>query len=299
MAPKFDTVIVFGATGEVGSTVALEAAKRGAKVYLAVRDPAKPIPKLDNEQGFEKVKADLSDLESVTAAIKQTGAKAAYLYAVMHGVDQKALAKTVKDAGIQHAVLLSSFTIKQLDPHTTTPEELIAHHHAEVEIALSEADLPYTALRPGWFATNLIWQDLKKDSHEVKIFVPDAKFDFITPDDIGRVGGATLVNPPPESEKVVYITGPTIMTKREAWEQVDQTLGGGLKISDISVEEFKQANSGMPQMLMNYMTKEMPVSYPDLYEDSYPLGAKNVQKYTGAPAMSLVDWVKENRSKFE
>jgi uncharacterized protein YbjT (DUF2867 family) len=41
-SPHFSSVLVFGATGEVGSAVALEAHARGARVTLAMRGVAKP-----------------------------------------------------------------------------------------------------------------------------------------------------------------------------------------------------------------------------------------------------------------
>ena len=54
-------VIVFGASGAVGSAAAIEARKRGAKVWLAMRDTSKTIQQLDEEEekgGYERVQAD-------------------------------------------------------------------------------------------------------------------------------------------------------------------------------------------------------------------------------------------------
>jgi uncharacterized protein YbjT (DUF2867 family) len=42
----FEKVIVFGPTGNIGSITAQTASKKGAKVYLAMRDPKKTIPGL-------------------------------------------------------------------------------------------------------------------------------------------------------------------------------------------------------------------------------------------------------------
>lgn len=51
MAQRYINVIVFGATGDVGRSVALEAHKRGAKVHLAMRDTTKSInSELDDTQ---------------------------------------------------------------------------------------------------------------------------------------------------------------------------------------------------------------------------------------------------------
>ena len=45
----FEKVIVFGPTGNIGSITSQTAGKKGAKVYLAMRDPKKTIPGLSQE----------------------------------------------------------------------------------------------------------------------------------------------------------------------------------------------------------------------------------------------------------
>jgi short-subunit dehydrogenase len=69
VAVKYDNVIVFGPTGAVGGQLALEASKRDAKVWLAMRSPEKfieGISKDEEQQGsFERIQADLSDPDSV------------------------------------------------------------------------------------------------------------------------------------------------------------------------------------------------------------------------------------------
>lgn len=88
MAANYDNVIIFGPTGAVGRSAALEASKRGAKVWLAMRDTSKQIdqipPEVEKAGRFTRVQADLTDPASVTKAIEKSGTKAAYLYAV-HG----------------------------------------------------------------------------------------------------------------------------------------------------------------------------------------------------------------------
>ena len=51
MGIKYDNVIIFGPTGAVGTAAAREAGKRGAKVWLAMRDTNKKIPGLDETSG--------------------------------------------------------------------------------------------------------------------------------------------------------------------------------------------------------------------------------------------------------
>ena len=54
-------VLVFAASGAVGCAAAIEARKRGAKVWLAMRHINKAVIRLDEEEkkgGYERVQVD-------------------------------------------------------------------------------------------------------------------------------------------------------------------------------------------------------------------------------------------------
>ena len=56
-----ENVLVFGASGSVGQATAIEARRRGAKVWLAMRDINKAVKKLDEDEkkgGYERIQAD-------------------------------------------------------------------------------------------------------------------------------------------------------------------------------------------------------------------------------------------------
>ena len=100
------TVIVFGPTGKVGSQVALHVALAGHKAVLAMRDPSKSIPLLESDSNnYTRVKADLSDPASVSAAVKETEAKSAFVYVPPGTRDGlRATLEALKDAGIDFVV---------------------------------------------------------------------------------------------------------------------------------------------------------------------------------------------------
>jgi NAD(P)-dependent dehydrogenase (short-subunit alcohol dehydrogenase family) len=105
--------IVFGPTGNVGFAAARGAQQHGAKVFLAMRDPRKPIPSLSAEQeaqgGFERVQADLTKPETIAMAVNQTGAKHAFIYVTFGTSDNmRSSIMALKSAGIKFVVFLSS-----------------------------------------------------------------------------------------------------------------------------------------------------------------------------------------------
>ena len=72
----FERVIVFGPTGNIGSVAAQTASKKGATVYLAMRDPKKAIPGLTKEaeeSGFFLVSRSLSPFCTPKGAPKYLG----------------------------------------------------------------------------------------------------------------------------------------------------------------------------------------------------------------------------------
>lgn len=161
MAARYDNVIIFGPTGAVGGSAALEASKRGAKVWLAMRNTSKEIAEIpaDVEKSgkFERVQADLTDPGSVATAVKKSGAKAAYFYLVFGTHDHmRGSLQAMKDAGVEYVVFLSSAMLAPgTDLRSFSPEHFIGYSHAQVELALEEIGFPHvTSIRPAVFASN-------------------------------------------------------------------------------------------------------------------------------------------------
>jgi uncharacterized protein YbjT (DUF2867 family) len=147
MVPSGEKVLVFGPTGAVGSAAAIEAHRRGANVILAMRDPKKPIKGLDDSEDYTRIQADLSDPETVAKAIETSGAKTAFVYMIHGSKDNMASTfRTMKEAGIQHIVLLSSFTIKGAPEEEANMVNYIPRVHAQTEIALRDSGISYTAV---------------------------------------------------------------------------------------------------------------------------------------------------------
>lgn len=303
MAIKYDTVIIFGPTGATGSAAAAEAAKRGAKVWLAMRDTSKPIKTLDESVGsFERVQADLSDPASVKAAVQKSGAKAAYTYQI-HGTNgMKETIHAMKEGGIEYVVFLSSFTIfADEDIRKVSPERIVPYAHSSVEVTIEDAGLAMTSLRPGAFAYNTFDQNVDRSTEPWKVVFAasnKSKGDGIVPRDIGRVGGACLVDRPNDGAKeVIYLFGPEMLTRVEQLEIAKKVAGKEIDVDFVGEEEFVQSlvKHGIPEFFGQYLGKADRGQLNDQFYGNglYEEGVANVKKYSGTEATTFEQFCKE------
>jgi uncharacterized protein YbjT (DUF2867 family) len=141
-------VLVIGATGRVGSDVVKALLQRGAGVRAFTRKQPKPGVFPD---AIEVALGDLNDPVSVAEAMK--GADKLFLLIGREGVPVE-LTQAVtayglaKKAGLKHVTFVSVFKADQFleVPH-------FANKHA-VEEAIHLGGMPYTILRPAYFAQN-------------------------------------------------------------------------------------------------------------------------------------------------
>lgn len=311
------TAIVFGPTGHVGSVTARTAQQLGAKVALAMRDPQKPIRGLTSAQekagGFERVQADLTKPETIEAAVRATGAKRAFIY-LAHGTPDhmKQTIQTLKASGIEFVVFLSSLSV-QGDIRKIPPTSFIPFAHAQVEISLDEifGSDGYIALRPGYFSTNVDWWVGMIREGEVKIAYPDAKFDWISPEDIGKAAGMLLVKgiravEGAEEHNSIPLCGPKLVSQREAACIFGKALGKDIKVTELDEEEAvkNMSNIGVPEFVAKTLVKAMGAK--ERGEDgadpfggeTYKKAAANLQKYAGR-ASSLEEWTEANKDIFD
>jgi nucleoside-diphosphate-sugar epimerase len=301
------TVIVFGPTGKVASVAAATAQEHGATVWLAMRDPQKSIPGLTSRHeqgsGFKRVQADLTKPDTVSAAVKASGAKRAFIYvAIGSPGHMRSTVTALKSAGIEFVVLLSSYTISG-ELRGVPPSDLIAYSHAQVEINLDEVfgSENYVAVRPGGFATNMLRFKDGINAGEVKIFGSSFQLDGITPTDMGRVIGTILVQGPKNGQHKVYLYGPQVMSQGDAIQTVGKVLGKDVKLTDISQQEgldqFLQ--NGVPKPFADYMIRVLAAAAEEQKSRTdYETGVENVRLYTGKPSMRFQEWVELNKDLF-
>ncbi|KAJ7771313.1 hypothetical protein DFH07DRAFT_226351 [Mycena maculata] len=315
-------VLVFGATGAVGSACARHAHSLGATVTLAVRDTKKPIPGLSLEQekagGYKRVQADLTQPGTITEAVAQSGAKHAFVYLIFSPPGapdpNRAALEALKAAGVEFVVFLSSFTVALYEPaiDCVPAHEFIPHAHARVEVALQDIfGESYVALRPAGFASNsLRWAGMIKAGGAVKVAYPEVVFDWIVPEDIGRAGASILVGGPSSTggKTNVLLCGPEVISQGDAVKLIGKVVGKEVTVEAVADEEAVKVMvaGGVPDPLARYLLKTLAnglegasVSSEAFFgSDQYKAAVENVKKYAGK-ATTLVEWTTENKGAFE
>ncbi|KAH8649795.1 hypothetical protein BX600DRAFT_483824 [Xylariales sp. PMI_506] len=290
-------VIVFGPTGNVGSAVALTAYQLGAKVVLAMRDTSQPIPtltpELEKAGGVIRVHADLSNPETVDSAVRNTRAKHAFIYLIRGDPEHmRGVAETLKSAGITLVVFLSSASVRGDIREIPATEEYLAYAHARVEVNLQEVfgRDGYFALRPAFFNTNISWwMQMVREGH-ARVAHPEAKFDFIAPEDIGKVGGNVLDNS-------VILCGPKLICQRNAIGILGDELGKKVHVSEVHEDEIVKSlvKGGMPESAAKNLLKSIGQSVSGngdfLAGIEYEKGSANLHEYVEV-VTQFPDWVK-------
>ncbi|RAK90463.1 NmrA-like family protein [Aspergillus costaricaensis CBS 115574] len=311
MAP----VIVFGPTGAVGSAAARTAQQLGTTVYLAMRDPTKPIPGLsaekESEGGFERVQADFSQPDTISTAVAQSKAKHAFIYTDLTSSDHmRASFTALKEAGIEFVVLLSSFGIQE-DVRNVSPEDHIAYVHAQAEISLQEifGANSYVAVRPAFYASNTLWWKAPIQTGHVKLAWPAAAFDWISPEDIGGVCGTILAHRAQGTdlslaEPYVNLVGAEKMGVGDAVKTIGKVLGKEVNVSEVGENGALDSlvnESGLPEPIARSVLGFCQnAANGQSFMDSprYGPAVGNIEKYLGRPATRLHEWVEANPEKF-
>ncbi|KAK3361837.1 hypothetical protein B0T24DRAFT_584373 [Lasiosphaeria ovina] len=308
-------VIVFGATGTIGPFAARTAQEQGAKVYLALRDTEKPIPGFsaadEAAAGFERVYADLTNPETLRAAVAQTGATRAFVYMTFGTADhQRAGFEAMRAAGIDFVVYLSNYAISAAPQgpaaRAIPPSLPLAYAHAQVEIAIEDVFGPagFVALRPTFFARNVLpWfkKTAPTEAGGVHIHLPypEAVWDFIAPEDIGRVGGIVLANGPAAytGPSAITLSGPRLFSQEEAVAVVGKVLGKDIAVTGLRDQEALDyfVAGGRPAFLAKGFVEmfSTPFNYSGHQE-----AAANVEKYGGRASTTFDQWVEDHRSEF-
>lgn len=298
MTSQNNNVLIFGPTGAVGRAAAVEAAARGATVWLAMRDTSKPIPDLSSSgSSYQRIQADLSQPDTVRAAVDKSGAKSAFVYTIHDTTDGMFGAFTaLKEAGIEHVVLLSSYSVQGAPEDEKNHKEHIPRLHATTEISLRDTGIKYTAVRPAFFNSNATWfYGSGLVSGEVTVLYPDTKLDWIAPSDIGAVSGV-LVTAPPQTSEAVYLCGPDLLSQREALGVIGKALNRELKLSEVDEEQWIEKLAPMPKPILETVSRSLRSECVAVYpKETYEPALKNIEKITGRQPTRLGEWVKQNK----
>jgi uncharacterized protein YbjT (DUF2867 family) len=278
---KTPLILVTGATGTVGRETVKLLAEGGHNVRALARDRAKA--KFD--KAVEVVIGDLSKPETLTDAF--AGAEKAFVianYPEIEKLEANAF-EAARRAGVSHVVKLSA--------QESFQDHLAGTAHAQTHIGgerrLRESGLSWTMLRPGFFASNILFL-LDREKDMMLLPAGDGKEAPVHPRDIAAVAVKTLTTPGHEG-KIYDLTGPEFLSYAEMAEKISAVTGRRIRHVDVTEEEARARllAAGFPPTLADGILSH----YAGVRAGRMRI-ASGVRDMLGREALRFDEWLREN-----
>ncbi|WP_267396486.1 MULTISPECIES: NmrA/HSCARG family protein [unclassified Sphingomonas] len=281
------TILVTGATGNVGSNVVQQLVNRGADVRALVRDPAKAsLP-----TGVEVVQGDLLDVDSLRAAM--SGVSTLFLLngVVADEFTQALIALNVaREAGIERVVYLS---VIHSDVYVNVP------HFAGkfgVERMIEQMGFNATILRPAYFMDNEVTiKDVITGYGIYPMPIGDKGLAMIDARDIGEIAAIELIRREQSAETLpltrINLVGPDTLTGTDAAAIWSDVLGRTIAFPGNDTAGFEQ---NMRQFSSSWMAYDMRLMADRFNSDGMVPEAGDVGRLTallGRPLRTYRDFV--------
>lgn len=234
--------MVVGATGHVGGALVrrLAAGRGGVTVRAMVRTPGSA----DLPDGVELVRGDLTDLDSLRAALR--GIDRAFLVWPLGGGE---LARAVVDliaARVQRIVYLSAIGVR--DDGAPAPDPIL-QFHTDIEQAVRAADVEWTLLRSGGMATNTLgWAQQVRERSTVSWVHGDGGRALVHEADLAEVAEIALL-----TDRLLgaapEVTGPAVLTQREQASAIGNAVGRTVTWNELPAQEVRETlvSGGWPE----------------------------------------------------
>jgi uncharacterized protein YbjT (DUF2867 family) len=276
-----NTILVTGATGNVGRPLVTLLVEAGARVRAVTRNPR-----------GARLPAEVELIES--AADGLTGCSSAFLNSRALG---DALAPTVDAAratGVTRLVALSAMNVD--DDFSRQPSRFRGDRNREAEQLAVGSGLEWVSLRPSVFVTNFagMWAPQLRVGDVVNGPFASASTAPIVEDDIAAVAAQALLTDELLGQRIP-LTGPQALTNTEMVETIGTVVGRSLTYQEVSPDLVRHRFIGLG------FGAEFADAYVAMLEqtiDHPALVTHDVEKILGRPAQSLAQWVSEHRQLF-
>jgi len=280
------TILVTGATGNVGRHVVEQLAKRGADVRALVRDPSKA----SFPTGVSVVQGDLLDVDALRNAM--SGVSTLFLLngVVADEFTQALLTLNIaRQAGVDRFVYLS---VIHSDVYVNVP------HFAGkfgVERMIEAMGLHATILRPAYFIQNdLSINDVITGYGVYPMPIGDKGLAMIDAGDIGEIAALELLRrehePQPLPTTRLNLVGPDTLTGEDVAAIWSDILGRTIVYGGNNVESFEQ---NMRAFMPSWMAYEMRLMAERFISDGMVPDRGDVERLTtllGRPLRSYRDF---------
>lgn len=274
------TVLVTGATGNVGRLVVEGLVAEGAEVRALSRAPERAARLLP--AGVRTVDGDLGRPGTLDAALK--GVEQLFLFPVARTARE--VVARAREAGVRRIVVLSSGAVSA---------GLDTTHHLPVERAVEESGLEWTHVRPGEFARNKLhmWGPSIRAEGVVRSAFPDALGVPVHEADIAEVAAAALLEDG-HTGRAYSLSGPERLSHREQAGALADGLGRRLRFEPLTYGQARAAYiaSGIPADIAEYL-----LGYQAEYAEEPPQVLPDTERVLGRPGRTLARWAADHAAE--
>jgi uncharacterized protein YbjT (DUF2867 family) len=284
-----DTVLVTGATGNVGAGVVRELAPRDVRVRALVRDAAVAASRLP---GVAAVVGDFEDSASLQRAMD--GVATVLVSSRNHprqAEHEIAVIDAAARAGVRRIVKVSSIGAE--------PGSSLAFWdaHGRSERHLWGAGVPAVVLRPNFYMTNVFGaaDTIRADG---RIFAPaaGARIAMVDPRDVSAVAAITLTESGHEG-RTYTLSGPAAIGYDDLAATLSWVTGDGVAFVDVPEAGARHGMvaAGMPEWFVD----QMLTLFGKLREGAAAEVTGTVQDLTGHPPRSFEGFARDHARMFE
>jgi NAD(P)H dehydrogenase (quinone) len=287
-------ILVSGATGRTGGGAINELLDMGKRVRAYVRADDERAAAL-RKRGVDIVVGDFTDIDDIRAAMD--GISSAYfLHPIAPGIISAAayFAQAAKEAGVTAIVNMSQISARRESASHAAQDHWIS------ERVFDWSGVATTHLRPTFFADWLVYPHFGKEiwaKKKIEFPFADGRHAPIASDDQGRVIAHVLAHPRGHEGKIYPLHGPVEMNHSEIAAAMSEALGTRIEYAPTSIEVFKEKMENLykfPPFLVQHL-----VEVAQNYREGIFSGTNDaVEKITGAPPLSVQQFIARNRAVF-
>jgi uncharacterized protein YbjT (DUF2867 family) len=278
------TILVIGATGNVGRHIVTRLSDLGVSVRALSRDPARDPAR--RPAGVTAVTGDLSHPETLREAA--AGADAAFLLWPFRTAEGADAAVAALASQVPRIVYLSAISVRDEAP----PEHGM---WGQVEQAIERSGADWTFLRAGGFATNALgWADEIRSQGVVRWAYGQAARSLIHERDIADVAVRALTDAKHSGAKYV-LTGPEAVTQADQARLIGEAAGLPVRWEETPAEEVLgqlAASTGDEAFAAHALHY-----WASLVARPEPV-TPTVQEVTGHPARTFAEWARDHADDF-
>jgi uncharacterized protein YbjT (DUF2867 family) len=278
------TILVTGATGNVGRPLVAGLLAGGARVRALTRDPA--------AAGFPPGVTVAGGNYAAPGILAEAvlGADAVFLNIGALREHAGELIAAARGAGVSKIVMLSSIAVRDEGDQVLS----LGRQHKAVEDAVKAAGVDWTILRCGGFATNtLTWAANVQAERVVRFPYGQAALALIAEQDIAAAAVRVLLDSG-HAGRTYVLTGAESLTQIQQAEAIGKAIGRPVRFEELSPEQFRQfATQHFPAPVVEDLLKAL-ASY--VGQTAYMTA--DLEKLTGRPATSYAQWAAQHADAY-